>query len=341
MAGAVARLRAAWRRSLPGRVWRQGAEMELMHRSMGFAALGLVTLVPLLIVVAAAVPYQRAGFAQWIVDGMGLSAQPAATVRRLFAAPGKVLSTTSALSLAALAVFGLSFAASVATGYERIWDLPASPWHAAWRRAVWLAALTGYLFVVAESGSVLDGGALRSALRITLTLACGVLFFWWGQRFLLGNRVPARPALTGALCTMAGLVGLRVFSVLVLSPLTLTNAVTYGPVGTVLMVQSWLIGVGFVIFGGALLGRQLHRRTRADGAPAAPGPQDADTDAGTGAADADARTGPAAGARTESAARVPEPRSGQPVEPVEPAAPTDRPVGASVEPDRPKPPGTS
>jgi membrane protein len=221
-------------------------------------------------VVAAAVPYQRAGFAQWIVDGMGLSAGPAATVRRLFSTPGKVLSTTSALSLAALAVFGLSFAASVATGYERVWDLPAIPWHAVWRRAVWLAVLTGYLFVEAQSGTVLDGGALPSALRIAFTLTCGVLFFWWGQRFLLGNRVPWRPALTGAVCTMAGLVGLRVFSVLVLSPLTLTSAVTYGPVGTVLMVQSWLIGVGFVIFGGALVGRQLHHRGPPEGPREAP-----------------------------------------------------------------------
>ncbi|CAG6398972.1 ribonuclease BN [Streptomyces cocklensis] len=270
MAGRADRVGAAWRRSAPGRIWRQGTDMELMHRSMGFAALGVVTLMPLLIVVAAAVPYQRAGFAQWIVDGMGLSAGPAATVRRLFSTPGKVLSTTSALSLAALAVFGLSFAASVATGYERVWDLPAIPWHAVWRRAVWLAVLTGYLFVEAQSGTVLDGGALPSALRIAFTLTCGVLFFWWGQRFLLGNRVPWRPALTGAVCTMAGLVGLRVFSVLVLSPLTLTSAVTYGPVGTVLMVQSWLIGVGFVIFGGALVGRQLHHRGPPEGPREAP-----------------------------------------------------------------------
>jgi membrane protein len=306
MTETVERLRGAWQRSLPGRVCRQGAELELMHRSMGFAALGLVTLVPLLIVVAAAVPYQHAGFAQWIVDGMGLSARPAETVRRLFTAPGKVLSTTSALSLAALAVFGLSFAASVATGYERIWDLPASPWHAAWRRAVWLAALTAYLFVVAESGSVLDGGAPRTALRITLTLACGVAFFWWGQCFLLGNRVPRRPALTGAVCTMAGLVGLRVFSILVLSPLTLTSAVTYGPVGTVLMVQSWLIGVGFVIFGGALLGRQLHRTAPPEGGP-----------------------GPAGVPAKESPVQASPHRSGQPVEPVEPAGPADRSAGAA------------
>ena len=37
-----------------------------------------------------------------------------------------------------------------------------------------------------------------------------------------------------------------------------SNAVTYGPVGTVLVIQSWLVGVGVVVFGGALVGRLLH-----------------------------------------------------------------------------------
>jgi membrane protein len=54
---------------------------------------------------------------------------------------------------------------------------------------------------------------------------------------------------------MAGLGGLRVFSSLVFSPLIVSNAVSYGAVGTVLIVTSWLVGVGFVVFGGALVGR--------------------------------------------------------------------------------------
>jgi membrane protein len=252
--------RGIWRRSVAGRVWRQGQELELMHRAMGFAALGLVTLMPLLIVVAAAAPFQRTGFAQWIVDGMGLSDRPSDAVRHLFGAPRKVLSTTSALSLASLAFFGLSFAANVETGYLKIWELPANPWHSAWRRAVWLAALTAYLFAEAQSATVLRHGWLPNAARIAFTCTTGFVFFWWGLRFLLGNRVGRRSALPGAVFTMLGLVGLRVFSTLVLSPLTVSNAVTYGPVGTVLIVQCWLIGVGFVIFGAALLGRHVHER---------------------------------------------------------------------------------
>jgi membrane protein len=191
---------------------------------------------------------------------MGLSEAPSEAVRRLFAAPRKVLSTTSAFSLASLSFFGLSFASSVETGYRKVWELPAGPWRGQWRRAVWLAALTGYLFVEAQSGTVLTNGWGQGAVRVALTFLSGVLFFWWGQRFLLGrgDRVSGRAALPGAVLTMLGLVGLRVFSRLVFSPLIVTNAVTYGPVGTVLVVECWLIGVGFVVFGGALLGRHVY-----------------------------------------------------------------------------------
>lgn len=45
---------------------------------------------------------------------------------------------------------------------------------------------------------------------------------------------------------------------------------TYGPFGTLLVVQSWLVGVGFVVYGGALVGRLVHehltfRRLRTTG----------------------------------------------------------------------------
>lgn len=251
-------LRARWHDSAAGRLWQHGGDLELLHRSMGFAALGLVTLAPLLIVVAAAAPFQERGFALWVIDGMSLSGRPAEAVRELFSAPRKVLSTTSAFSVLVLALFGVAFAGSVQNGYERIWEVAAGPWHAVWRQVVWLAALTGYLFAEAQSGAVLREGLTQSALRITLTVFLGLLFFWWGQHFLLGERVGWWVLLPGALATVVGLVGLRWFSFLVFSPLIVDNAVTYGAVGTVLIVQSWLIGVGFVVFGGSLLGRHVH-----------------------------------------------------------------------------------
>lgn len=254
----MAGLAGAWKRSAPGRLWKQGAHIELLHRSMGFAALGFVTLMPLLVVVAAATPWEnRPGFAQWVVDGMGLNAQGSLSVRNLFAAPSNVLSATSAWSLASLAYFGLSFVASVETGYRKIWDLPSGPWHRDWRRAVWLTVLTLYLFCESQSAAVLGSGVLPSIVRIAVTFVLGVLFFAWGQRFLLYGAVDVRTALPGAVFTMLGLAGLRIFSHLFFASLMLSNADAYGPVGTVLTVVTWLVGVGFVVFGGALLGRHV------------------------------------------------------------------------------------
>jgi membrane protein len=254
----MAGLKGAWKRSAIGRFSKQAAHIELMHRSMGFAALGFVTLMPLLVVVAAATPWEnRPGFAQWVVDGMGLSPNGAHEVRNLFAAPRNVLSATSAWSLASVAYFGLSFAASVETGYRKIWDLPAGPWHRDWRRTVWLAVMTGYLFCESQSAAVLGSGESRTLLRIVLTFLLGVAFFAWGQQFLLYGGVSFRTALPGAVCTMLGLAGLRIFSHLFFARLMLSNAGAYGPVGTVLTVESWLVGVGFVVFGGALVGRHI------------------------------------------------------------------------------------
>jgi membrane protein len=228
---------------------RRGRELELMHRAMGFATLALVTLAPLLIVVAAADPLGRGGFASWLADGMGLSGRSAKVLTDIISPPTKVVGTTSVWGGIALAVFGVSFAASVQNGYERIWGLPSGPWHRVWRQLTWVIALTAYLYQEVQTRTALHGSA-----RIVLSTATGMLFFWWGQHFLLGSQVRWRDLLPGALATIVGLIGLRGFSYLVFTPLILDNAISYGTVGIVLVVESWLIGVGFVVFGGSMVG---------------------------------------------------------------------------------------
>lgn len=243
-------LHRAWQWLRVRALFEHGRELELMHRAMGFATLALVTLAPLLIVVAAADPLVRGGFASWLTDGMGLSGRSAHAVTDVISPPRKVIGTTSVLSGVLLAVFGVAFGGSVQNAYERIWGLASGPWHRVWRQATWLVVLTAYLYQEAATKTTLHGGQ-----RITLSTVSGVLFFWWGQRFLLGGQVRWRALLPGAVATVIGLIGLRAFSYLVFTPLIVTNALSYGAVGTVLVVESWLIGVGFVIYGGALFGR--------------------------------------------------------------------------------------
>jgi membrane protein len=247
------RLRRVITRSPVGRGWWRSRGIELWSRSLGFAALGFLTLVPLLIIVSSADPEHGRGFAQWLGDGLGVSAASRQQVEQLFTRPGQALRTTTAFGIAALAVFGLTFGAAVQTGYEKVWDLPSARWWARWRHVVWLGVLTGYLFVSATT--TLRREPLAGGVAASLS---AVLFLWWSQHLLLGGRIRWRALLPGAVATMTGLLGLRVFSRLVFSPLIASSAFAYGPVGTVLVIQSWLVGVGVVVFGGALVGRLLY-----------------------------------------------------------------------------------
>ena len=233
---------------------RRGREFELMYRAMGFAALSMLTVFPLLVIVAAASAATHHGIAMWVVYGMGLTGSSARALVQLFSAPARVLSTTSVFSLVLLALFGVMFAGSVQAGFEKVWGLPAGPWHKVWRQVVWLTVFTAYIYAAATVGDVTGHSPAETAFRVLVAVVFGVAFFWWGLRFLVGGRVSYLAALPGAVVTVAFLAGLRVFSALVFQPLVVANAVTYGALGTVLIVQSWLIGVGWVVYGGQLFG---------------------------------------------------------------------------------------
>jgi membrane protein len=240
-----------------GILWSRGSEMELMHRAMGFAALGFLTLVPLLILVAAADPASGEGFALWLGQGLGVSASSQAEIEQLFGRPGEALQRTTAFGLAALAVFGLTFGSAVQTVYERIWELSTARWHTMWRHVLWLAALV--FFLVLFVNTPVRSEAVVELVLVTVADLIGTfLFFWWSQHVLLAGRVRWRALYPGAAATALGLLGLRLFSRVVFSPLIASSAVTYGPFGTVLVIQSWLVGVGFVVYGGALVGRLFH-----------------------------------------------------------------------------------
>lgn len=241
-----------------GLAWNRGRAMELMHRAMGFAALSLLTLVPLLIVVAAADLASGQGFARWLVQGLGVSEVSQEEVERLFGQPGQALQRTTAFGLAALAAFGVTFGSAVQTGYERVWDLPTARWHTMWRHVVWLAVLVTALLLFVANPAPADAPVVMTAFVALVALVGTFFFFWWSQRFLLCGRIRWRALAPGAALTALGLLGLRIFSQFVFSPLIASNAVTYGQFGTVLVLQSWLVGVGFVVYGSALVGRLVH-----------------------------------------------------------------------------------
>ncbi|MFC4035699.1 YhjD/YihY/BrkB family envelope integrity protein [Streptomyces polygonati] len=236
---------------------RRGIELELMSRSLGFAALALLTLVPLLLLIAAVDPGSGLGAGQWLVRVLGVSESSRGPITELFGNPAEALRRTTAFGIAALAVFGLSFGSTLKTGYEKAWGLAPAKWRSAWRHVLWLAVLIGFL-ILSIKITTPTGNTAEQTWSGAGELVLSLLFFWWSQRFLLNQRVLWRALLPSSVATALGLLGLHIFSILVFSPLLASNAVTYGPFGTVLVLQSWLVGVGFVVYGGAMLGRAFH-----------------------------------------------------------------------------------
>jgi membrane protein len=234
-------------------LYRSGKKFGLMHWALVFAALAFLTMIPLLIVIAAANPASHHGLSEWVIDGMDLSDSSAKAVQKLFS-PIRALATASAFSILVLSISGVSFAATVQSGFERIWELPASPQRKIWRQAVWLAAFIAYIYAEAMVDTVTDNDLLGAAVVLVL----GIAFFSWGPRFLTGGRVSYLATMPGAIATIAGLFGLLVFSSLVFNPLIAQNATRYGSLGTVLILQSWLIGIGWVLYGSQLFGRWFY-----------------------------------------------------------------------------------
>src|SRR3984885_10677202 len=177
------------------RLYRSGKEFELMHWALGFAALAILTVIPLLILVAAAGPAPHGGLAGWVVYGMDLTGSSADAVTRLFSAPARVLGTTSVFSALVLSVSGVALAGSVQAGFERIWGLPAGPWHKIWRQVVWLVALIAYIYAAATVGPLTHHASAATVSRVSAAVVLGIAFFWWGLHFLVGGRVSYLAAL--------------------------------------------------------------------------------------------------------------------------------------------------
>ena len=100
-------------------LYQSGKEFELMQRALGFAALAILTVIPLLILVAATGPAPHRGLAGWVVYGMGLTGSSADAVTLLFSAPARVLGTTSVFSALVLSVSGVALAGAGAASRRR------------------------------------------------------------------------------------------------------------------------------------------------------------------------------------------------------------------------------
>jgi membrane protein len=251
----VGAARARARQSAAGDLASRLHEADLINRAMNLAAMILMIFFPFVITLAALSPLRHGGAADVIIGRMGLSHDAAMAVERLFTPrSGTVLTGWTVVGVLWLVIGGLSLAASVQSVYVRVFRLKPFGLRGIPAQVGWLCGLIVFLAAATSLGALLTGtvaGQVGYGLTTTVMLA---LFLWAGVRVLTIGRLGWRASWPTALFTTIGLTGLGIVSRLSFSASIVANERSYGGIGVVFTILSWLIGFGVVLIGGAIVG---------------------------------------------------------------------------------------
>jgi membrane protein len=237
------------------RLQRRVVELALMNQALILSALALMVFVPALITLAAVLPLgDKAGMASGIARRVGLSPTATRYLQQLLPSAQTVRAATTGAGAVLSLLFAYSWPATLQRGYETIWDLPSRGRRDLWRPVVWLVAF--FAVVVAASAFARLGSGVPGLIGTALLgLPVAVAWAWWSQHLLLAGRVTWRPLLPGAVALALALTGLRLFLHFYLSRNIESQYLSYGPIGVVFVLQSWLIAFSVVMLGAPLLGR--------------------------------------------------------------------------------------
>ncbi|WP_329315883.1 YhjD/YihY/BrkB family envelope integrity protein [Streptomyces sp. NBC_01262] len=224
------------------------------------AAQVFLTVVPLLFLVAAIAPqWLRDHFVKSVHDVFGLTGSADAQLKKVYQGDiSQLRQTTGIVSVLMVLISATACSRAMQRLCDRAWGLPrVGARVAAWR---WLAWLLAWVLMIGLQG-VLRGGFGRGLwLGMPLLLTAQVGMWWWTQHLLLTGRVPWLPLLPGALLTGATLSVLTSTAKLYIPRALNRSLDTYGSLGAVFTLLSWLIAlcavVTLCITAGAVIARE-------------------------------------------------------------------------------------
>jgi membrane protein len=243
--------------------------LEAFDVSLILAAQAFLTIVPLLIVLAAFTPrLLGVPMSNELQASLGLSNSSLA-FRDMLGGPGHAARVGGVVGFVLVISAGLSTANALQRSYERVWSLcRLGLLRSAWRSTAWLAACVLSFGLSGLAASAVKSLPYSNELLLLIALAGAFLFWWWTPHLLLAGRIGWRALLPSAVTTGGVLVALLWISPLLMPGFVTSSEYEFGPLGTVFVVMLWLTIVcsivvfcaiaGQVIATGPRLSRQLH-----------------------------------------------------------------------------------
>jgi len=249
------------RSSTAGSTWSRLNAVDFMNSSLQFAALGVLCLFPFLIIVSAGTGHD---LRKTVIARLGLDHHAANDVNSLISPGNHAVTSLSVLGGLLIVLGAIGIASTLQGWYQRVYDQP--PAHNWWRqladRLLWLGGFIVYLasqeFIAIELKDV----GVRIPIYI-VTFVIAVVFYWWTLHVLLLGRIGWRKLFPAGLATAVCVTGLSVFSSLLFSGQIVSSASDYGPIGVMMILLSYLIGVGVCLHLGAVVGRAWNERNAA------------------------------------------------------------------------------
>ena len=217
--------------------------VNLLDAGTRLAAQVFLTAVPLLFVVAALAPDsvqdQLVTAAQNV---FGLTGASDEQLKEVYGSNQEgVQQATGAIGVLVALLSATACSRAMARVCERAWGLPkAATRVAVWRWFAWLVVWGAVLLL---QGSVHSGFGAGRWLGLPLNFLADVGVWWWTQRLLLSKRIGWLPLLPGAVLTALAMTALAV-TARIYMPIALNRSLaTYGSLGSVFTLLSWLIAI--------------------------------------------------------------------------------------------------
>ncbi|MCF3182585.1 YihY/virulence factor BrkB family protein [Streptomyces polychromogenes] len=260
--------------------------VNVLDSATRLAAQTFLTAVPLLFVVSSIAPEGlREEYASSLQHLFGLSGSAQAELDKVLKQTGspsdELQQTIGAVGVLMVLISATACSRAMQRLCERAWSLPKSGARvAAWR---WIAWIWAWLVMIGLQGSLLTAFGLGEGLGVLLLFLAEVAMWWWTQHLLLSARVPWLPLLPGAVMTGAALSVLSSTASLYVPRVLNRSLNTYGTLGAVFTLLSWLITlcavVTLCVTAGAVVAREPWAARRL-GTPAPSGPAPSRTGAG-------------------------------------------------------------
>ena len=237
--------------------------LDFAQEIMLFGAGLLVSLLPFLILLSA---FASARVDDDIALRLGLNQRASGIVSHLFTSSPAVLNVATLTSLLFVAAGTLAVASSLQQIYEKAFRQDHRGTRDMYRLPIWVLVLVAVVTFESIVGKPVRNASAGVVLAELVTFAVMAPFFWWTMHFLLAGRVSWRELLLPAVATGAFFAGLGVFSKFYFSATIISDSRTYGTIGAVFGILTWLIAIAAVIILGAVAG--VVWNSRSNGSPA-------------------------------------------------------------------------